>query len=91
DVLLGHHKTAQWLRDAADRGDAYAQYELGNARRWGRGIEQDDAAAMKLLGLAADQDHATAQRVLEQMQRIAELIQAADRGDTDVQYELGIL
>ena len=92
DALLGHPKTAQWLRDAADRGDPDAQYELGNACRWGKGAEQDDAEAMEWYGLAADQGHhVDAQRHLEQMQRYAELRQAADRGDAEAQYQLGIL
>ena len=44
-----------------------------------------------MFGLAADQGHVNARHDLGQMQRHAGLKRAADRGDADAQYQVGML
>jgi TPR repeat protein len=58
-----------WFRLAADQGHAGGQAGLGAAYRSGRGIAQDDAAAVKWLRLAAEQGNAVGQVNLAAMYR----------------------
>ena len=51
----------RWYRLAADQGDAIAQYNLGFMYGKGRGVPQDDKAAIRWYRLAADQGIASAQ------------------------------
>ncbi len=51
---------AKYLASAAERGDAYAQFELGRMLEQGEGISQDIEVAMKLYMLAADRGHTEA-------------------------------
>ena len=48
------------LTEAAGRGDAKAQFELGIIFYGGKGVAQDIDAAKKYLGMAADQGHVEA-------------------------------
>ena len=48
-------------RDAAEQGDADAQYNLGAMYVTGRGVPQDDAEALRWYRLAAEQGNARAQ------------------------------
>ncbi|MCY4374465.1 MAG: tetratricopeptide repeat protein [Spirochaetaceae bacterium] len=77
-------ESVKWHRMAADQGVAQSLFQIGNAYLRGRGVEQNDAEAMKYFRLAADQDHADAQRILE-------LMPAAEQGDAEAQYQVGIL
>ena len=56
-------------RLAADRGDAFAQNNLGWMYARGRGVPRDDEEAIRLYRLAAGQGNATAQRNLDRMLR----------------------
>lgn len=47
-------RAAKWMRKAADRGDATAQYNLGLLYRQGSGVQQDEAEAVRWLRKAAD-------------------------------------
>ena len=49
------------LNISAKAGDREAQYLLGNAFRYGKGVRQDIPMSVKLFGLAADQGHPMAQ------------------------------
>jgi TPR repeat protein len=51
----------EWFQLAAEEGYASAQYYLGQMYRNGRGVPQDDKAAMKWYTLAAKQGYADAQ------------------------------
>ncbi|RZM19448.1 MAG: sel1 repeat family protein [Pedobacter sp.] len=51
----------EFLRLAADRGDAYAQYKLGRMYSKIFSVVQDYAKAIKYFRLAADQGHAESQ------------------------------
>ena len=45
----------------AKKGNAIAQYALGNMYRWGQGVSQDYKTSVKWLRLAAEQGDARAQ------------------------------
>lgn len=44
----------EWCRIAAEAGDAYAMYILGEMYRWGFGFEENDEEALKWFQRAAD-------------------------------------
>jgi TPR repeat protein len=48
----------------ANKGDAEAQYSLGNMYFYGNGVDKDDVMAVKYYQLAADQGNAEAQNNL---------------------------
>ena len=60
-VSLGAEQVPRGLQERADRGDPQAQTELGSRYYAGRGVPQDDAAAVRWTRLAAEQGHAPAQ------------------------------
>lgn len=49
------------LRQAAEQGDAAAQFDLGVKYSHGRGVPEDDAEGMRWYRKAAEQGHADAQ------------------------------
>jgi TPR repeat protein len=53
---------------AGTRGDAEAQYRLGRMYLEGRGVAQDQARAIRLLALAANQKHPAATEALQLLQ-----------------------
>ena len=54
-------EAVRWYRLAADQGNAFAQFRLGDRYVNGQGVGQDDAEAVRWYRLAADQGHALAQ------------------------------
>ena len=92
--------SAAWLSEAAEQGDADAQYNHGNACWDGTGAAQDRAAAVKWYEQAAAQGHGMAQHRLAQLlwtgeeigrdrQRAVDLYRkAATRGVTEAQATL---
>jgi hypothetical protein len=50
-------EAARWFRKAAVRGDAGAQYNLGNMFDQGRGVAQSEVEAARWYRKAADQGH----------------------------------
>lgn len=58
---------AKWYRKAADQGNTGAMYNLAGMYLEGQGVPQSEAEARKLLQRAADLGHATARRVLSQL------------------------
>ena len=60
-VSLGAEQVPRGLQERADRGDPQAQTELGSRYYAGRGVPQDDAAAVRWTWLAAEQGYAPAQ------------------------------
>ncbi len=88
---------AEW-RPLAEAGDADAQFNLGQAYRLGKGVEQDLTRAELLYGRAAAQGHMQATdnygvMLFDRGERAAALpyIRAsADRGEPRAQYLLGI-
>lgn len=89
------------LREAADKGNADAQYQLGSIYASGRGVPRDDAEAAKWYRLAAEQGKAFAQTCLAGMyagghgvpQDYTESLKwrrrAAEQGDVSAQHALG--
>lgn len=53
---------------AGTKGDAEAQYRLARMYLEGRGVEQDQARAMRLFAMAARQNHLAATEALREMQ-----------------------
>ena len=94
--------TLQHLRPLVDRGDARAQSLLGLLNLHGRGVPQNDPAAVHWFRLAADQGDAPAQFNLGIMcaegrggpQDYAAAVKwyrlAADRGHAQAQYNLAL-
>lgn len=101
--------TAAWYRgdDAAavalwkphaDRNDAAALFNLAQAYRLGRGVEQDLATAERLYAQAAAQGHSAAAGALGVMlfgqgrktAAMPLLLQAADAGDARARYLVGL-
>lgn len=91
----------EFLRLAADRGDAYAQYKLGRMYSKIFSVVQDYAKAIKYFRLAADQGHAESQYKLGVMYEegcgvakngaeAAKYFQrAANQGHATAQWNLG--
>jgi cell division septation protein DedD len=88
---------AAWQEPAA-KGDADAQFNLGQAYKLGRGVKQDMVKAEELFAKAASQGHLQAsdnyglmlfQRG-ERAKALPFVSAAADRGDPRAQYLLGI-
>ena len=89
------------LRELAEAGDAEAQTELGERYEHGRGVAQDDRAAVSWFRRAAEQGHLPGQAALGFMyatgrgvaQDHAEAVRwfrrAADQGNARSQYNLG--
>ena len=96
--LAGHYGTAigQW-RPLAERGDADAQFNLGQAYKLGRGVPADLGIAQGWYQKAAQQGHEQAQANLglilfQNGSRTAAMPwikKAADAGDPRAQYVLG--
>ncbi len=96
-------KATQWLRKAAEQGDATAQSLLGAAYAEGRGVPQDYAQAVIWLRKASDQGEAGAQFALGLLygqgrgvpQNLAEAAKwwrkAADQGQAYAQQSLAFL
>jgi len=60
-VRQDYAEAVTWYRKSADRGDAAAQFLLGNMYNEGRGVPQDYATAVSWYRKAADQGDAWAQ------------------------------
>lgn len=57
------------FRPAADRGNARAQYRLGQMYERGRGVSPDTQTALRWYGLAAQKGHAQSMRGLQRVYR----------------------
>ncbi len=87
----------------ADQGFAKAQYNLGVSYATGRGVAQDDAAAVNYFRTAADQGNAEAQNYLGVMYQKGRGVaqheptavnwyrKAADQGLSQAQFNLGVM
>lgn len=95
----GDYMTAvtQW-QGPADRGEAEAQYQLGQAYRIGKGVAQDLTKAEELFGKAAAQGHKAAADNYglllfhrgEKQRALPYLRAASDRDDARAHYLLGL-
>ncbi|MBF0462717.1 MAG: SEL1-like repeat protein [Magnetococcales bacterium] len=97
------NKAEEWLRRAAEQGDAKAQYGLGRMLEKGIGVTQDYAGAVAWYRKAAEQGVATAQNQLGDLYRdgrgvaqdYAEAVswyrKAAEQGNAVAQASLGRL
>jgi len=63
----GENESVEGLREAAERGDVYSQFRLGQMYYEGRGVARNDSEAAKWFAKAATQEHAEAQYILASM------------------------
>lgn len=89
------------FKPLAGEGNAEAQFSMANMYRMGKGINKDDAEAVKWLRKASDQGHVKAQFVLglcyslgsgvrtDQAEAAAWYRKAADQGYAPAQFEMG--
>ncbi len=54
-VPKDYQEAAKWYRQAAEQGDAEAQFNLGEMYHRGQGVPEDDGEAIRWYLLAADQ------------------------------------
>ena len=66
-MVLSAQNNLDTVRQAAEQGDATAQFNLGVMYAKGEGVPQDDAEAVQWYRLAAEQGHAEAQGTLGAM------------------------
>src|SRR5271165_4298146 len=90
----------KWFHEAADQGNALAQFQVGVAYAGGQGVPEDQAEALKWFHEAADQGNALAQYALGLLyyggqgvtKNYAEAAKwyrkAADQDNADAQYSL---
>jgi uncharacterized protein len=95
-------KAIRLLRPLANDGNALAQYNLAQMYSTGRGVDQDDAAAVVWFRKSAEQDYAFAQSNLGVMyldgrgvpqdftKAIIWFRKAAEQGDALAQFSLGV-
>jgi TPR repeat protein len=62
-------KTAEYYRKAAEEGDAAAQYTLGFAYHFGKGVAKDYAEAARRYRKAAEQGDIPAEMSLGEMKK----------------------
>jgi uncharacterized protein len=91
------------LRKAAERGDAQAQYYLGEAYYIGSGVPKNLAEAIKWYRKAAEQGHAQAQFALGHSYRTGDGVpqnlseaakwwrKSAEQGFADAQFNVGLM
>ena len=101
-MVLSAQDDLDTVRQAADQGDATAQFELGYKYRLGQGVPWDDAEAVRWFRLAAEQGHARAQVNLGDMysngrgvlKDDAEAVRwyrmVAEQGEVTAQFNLGL-
>jgi cell division septation protein DedD len=95
----GDYATAvrEW-QGPADKGDADAQFNLGQAYKLGRGVKTDLRKAEELFGRAAEKNHLQASDMYglllfqrgERAKALPYVRAAADRGEPRAQYLLGV-
>ena len=100
-MVLSAQDDLDTVRQAAEQGDATAQFNLGNMYANGEGVPQDDAEAVRWFRLAADQGRPDAQFNLGNMYANGEGIPkddatavrwyrlAAEQGYANAQLNLG--
>ena len=106
-VLLGHqpafadNQDIAQLREAAEQGDAEAQFNLGIVYDFGRGVPEDKLEAVKWYQKAAEQEHADAQVLLSRLYYLGQRVpknyeeafewarRAAEQGNADAQQVIG--
>ena len=91
------------FRQAAEQGDAEAQFLLGLAHTGGEGVLKDDAEAVRWFLMAAEQGDASAQFNLgvmyangegvlkDEAEAVRWFLMAAEQGDASAQFNLGVM
>ncbi len=91
----------RWWRQAAERGDATSEYNLGNMYELGHGVPRDAAEAVRWFRSAAEQGYAVAQNGLGWMYHLGSGVakddveaagwfrKSAEQGNATAQLNLG--
>ena len=82
-VEQDYNKALEWYTKGAENEDESAQYYLGLMYEKGNGVEKDDYNAYKWFSKAAKKGHAHAREKI--------FLKAAQNGDEEAQYILGVL
>lgn len=99
-VAASAREALRWLQAAADQGDAKAQWNLSALHAGGgEDVPQDLAQAFVWCRKSADQGHLAAQatlgllhaRIDQPEQAVALWTQAAEAGDAEAEYNLGLM
>lgn len=91
-----YDEAVEWYRKAAEQGNAYAQYNLGNCYYYYcHGVPQDYTEAAKWYRKSAEQGNADAQYMLGELAGNYEdalecYLKAAEQGNADAQYKIGV-
>ena len=84
-VAKDARRAVQWYLQAAAKGEAIAQYNLGALLESGRGVEQDHVEALKWLNIAEDngsKQAAESRRLVEGLVTAEQIAEAKKRADT---------
>jgi TPR repeat protein len=98
---INEEESAKWIKKAAEQDEPEAQYQLVSLYIHGKGVQEDMAEAYKWLNEAATQGHAKSQLLLGRWYAAGIAPQsyeksafwfkkAAEQGDIEAQYELGV-
>jgi TPR repeat protein len=69
-VIQNDNEAVQWYRKAADQGDIFGQYLLGNAYEYGTAVLKDTGEAVRWYRKAADGGNGFAQFTLGKMYEV---------------------
>jgi TPR repeat protein len=95
DIAQNKAEAVKWIRKAAEQGHAEAQFFLSCLYCAGDGVEENVVEMAKWLKKAALRGHERAIKVLNDMEANVTaahvpIQEAAEQGDVEAQYELGI-
>ena len=102
-MVLSAQDDLDTLRQAAEQGDAAAQFNLGAMYTNGKGVLKDEAEAARWFRMAAEQGHAKAQFALgfmygngqgvrkDEAEAVRWFRMAAEQGDDIGQFSLGTM
>lgn len=95
-------KFLDWAKPEAEKGNAHAQFNIGQCCYWGGGVAEDKAEAVRWYRKAAEQGYAVAQFRMslcysegwgvekDEKEAVEWLRKAAEQGRTEAQYLLGV-
>lgn len=83
-------KSVKWFAKAAEKGHLASQLELANLYISGDGVDMDISEAIKWYGKAAEQGNAEARKHCEELKGIEKEFKAAQKGDPEAQFNLGV-
>lgn len=80
-VVRSYFNAVWWYSQAAEKGEVWAQYYLGNMYRNGLGVERNIKKARALYQKASEQGHLGAVRALESTSKMLDYFSKLSSGD----------